>query len=126
MSSPRSGFEPFEQGEGVGRGAGETADDIALAEAAHLAGIALDHRLAQAHLPITADDDLPGGFSNPDGTVRPHWLGPLFWGQISLGLGIALAAGAVTASTANGMLALGSVTSFVAAGACMYRNQARS
>ena len=34
-------FEPFEQGKGIGSGAGETGDDFALADTAHLAGIAL-------------------------------------------------------------------------------------
>ena len=38
---------------------------------------------------ITLDDDLPGGFSNPDGTTKPDWLGPLFWAQLVAGLAIA-------------------------------------
>ena len=32
---------------------------------------------------ITIDDDLPGGWSNPDGTVRPPWLEAPFWGQVA-------------------------------------------
>jgi hypothetical protein len=39
---------------------------------------------------ITIDDDLPGGWSNPDGTTRPHWLEAPFWGQVCLGLGLTL------------------------------------
>jgi len=35
---------------------------------------------------ITIDDDLPGGWSNPNGTVRPAWLEAPFWGQIVGGL----------------------------------------
>ena len=38
---------------------------------------------------VTIDDDLPGGWSNPDGTVRPDWLTSPFWGQLSLGPGVA-------------------------------------
>ena len=35
------GFQPLEQGEGVGRRAGEAGDDLALAEPADLAGVAI-------------------------------------------------------------------------------------
>jgi len=44
---------------------------------------------------ITLDDDLEGGWSNPDGSVVPPWLGLLFWGQIIGGLALALAGFAV-------------------------------
>ena len=37
---------------------------------------------------VTIDDDLRGGWSNPDGSVRPSWLEAPFWGQISAGLAI--------------------------------------
>jgi len=37
---------------------------------------------------IAADDDLPGGWSNPDGTVPPPWRTTLFWGQLSMGAAI--------------------------------------
>jgi hypothetical protein len=37
---------------------------------------------------LTLDDDLAGGWSNPDGTVRPPWLEAPFWGQISAGLAL--------------------------------------
>jgi len=43
---------------------------------------------------VTADDDLPGGWSNPDGTVPPPWRTALFWGQLSMGAAIS---GSVTA-----------------------------
>jgi hypothetical protein len=36
---------------------------------------------------ITLDDDLPGGWSKPDGSVRPPWLQPPFWGMVTAGLG---------------------------------------
>jgi hypothetical protein len=38
---------------------------------------------------VTLDDDLKGGWSNPDGTVRPPWLQAPFWGQIVIGFAIA-------------------------------------
>lgn len=44
---------------------------------------------------ITLDEDLPGGWSNPDGTVRPPWLETPFWGQISGGLAASAAGFAV-------------------------------
>ena len=37
---------------------------------------------------ITADDDLPGGWSNPDGTITPPWRTAGFWGQLSMGFAI--------------------------------------
>ena len=37
----------------------------------------------------TADDDLPGGWSNPDGTVPPPWRTSLYRGQMCEGLAIA-------------------------------------
>src|SRR5262245_3598997 len=38
---------------------------------------------------ITADDDMPGGWSNRDGSTRPPWLIASFWRQLSLGFAIA-------------------------------------
>jgi hypothetical protein len=38
---------------------------------------------------ITADDDLPGGWSNPDGTVKPPWRTSAFWGKLAAGFGVA-------------------------------------
>src|SRR5438046_806748 len=37
---------------------------------------------------VTLDDDLPGGSSNPDGSVRAPWYQSPLWGQISSGLAI--------------------------------------
>jgi hypothetical protein len=34
---------------------------------------------------VTADDDLPGGWSNPDGDLTPPWRTTLFWGQMAVG-----------------------------------------
>ena len=44
---------------------------------------------------ITIDDDMKGGWSNPDGTVRPPWLQAPFWGQITAGLALASCGAAV-------------------------------
>ena len=46
---------------------------------------------------ITADDDLPGGWSNPDGSVRPPWLEAPFWGYIAAGLAVSAAGFALEA-----------------------------
>ena len=37
---------------------------------------------------VTADDDLPGGWSNPDGTIPPPWRTVVAWGQLSVGFAI--------------------------------------
>ncbi len=47
---------------------------------------------------VTADDDLPGGWSNPDGTVPPPWKEYKFWGLLVggatiSGIGFAIDAG---------------------------------
>jgi hypothetical protein len=47
---------------------------------------------------ITIDDDLPGGWSNPDGRVRPPWLYWENWAEIASrgaisGIGFAVDAG---------------------------------
>ena len=52
------GFEPLQQGEGVGGGAGEAGNHVALAEAAHLLGVALHDGLAEADLAVAGDHDL--------------------------------------------------------------------
>ena len=44
---------------------------------------------------ITIDDDMKGGWSNPDGTVRPPWLQAPFWGQIIAGLALASCGAAI-------------------------------
>ena len=38
---------------------------------------------------LTLDDDLKGGWSNPDGDARPPWLQSPYWGQIIFGLAVA-------------------------------------
>ena len=47
---------------------------------------------------ITADDDLPGGWSNPDGTVPPPWRTARFWADIAFRLAIVSGAFAATES----------------------------
>jgi len=37
---------------------------------------------------VTADDDLPGGWSNPDGTIPPPWRTAAAWGQLLVGFAI--------------------------------------
>ena len=44
---------------------------------------------------ITIDDDLKGGWSNPDGTVRPPWLRAPFWGQVIAGLALSSCGAAI-------------------------------
>jgi hypothetical protein len=44
---------------------------------------------------ITIDDDMKGGWSNPDGAVRPPWLQTPFWGQIIVGLAISACGAAI-------------------------------
>ena len=65
------GLEPLEQGEGVGGGAGEAADDVALAEPAHLLGVGLDDGLADRDLAVAADDDLAALADGQDGGAVP-------------------------------------------------------
>ena len=51
------GFQPLEQREGVGGGAGKAADHVAFAEPAHFLGVGLDDGLADRDLAVAADDD---------------------------------------------------------------------
>jgi hypothetical protein len=44
---------------------------------------------------ITIDDDMKGGWSNPDGAVRPPWLRIPFWGQSIAGLALASCGAAI-------------------------------
>src|SRR6185369_9406564 len=49
-------LQPLEQGEGIGRRPGEPGDDLsALADAPHLAGIGLHHRIAHGNLAIAGN-----------------------------------------------------------------------
>src|SRR4030095_4796571 len=50
-------LEPLEQRERVRGRAGETADHVALVEAAHLGGIGLHDGLPDRDLPVAADND---------------------------------------------------------------------
>src|SRR3546814_1656748 len=52
------GLQPFEKREGVGGGAGEPRDHLAVAELADLAGVGLHHRLPHRDLAVTGDHDL--------------------------------------------------------------------
>ena len=46
---------------------------------------------------VTADDDLPGGWSNPDGAVPPPWRTAAAWGQLSVGFAISALVAALEA-----------------------------
>src|SRR6185369_15709929 len=48
-------LQALEQREGISRGARKAADHVALAQAPHLLGIALDDGLADRHLAVSAD-----------------------------------------------------------------------
>ncbi len=50
-------FEALEQGEGVGGGAGEAGQDLAVVEAADLLGVAFHHGVAEGNLAVAAHDD---------------------------------------------------------------------
>jgi hypothetical protein len=67
---------------------------------------------------ITADDDLPGGWSNPDGTITPPWRTSRFWGVICAGvvisqLGFGVDAGLSAVGARHLLLAIGGA--FIAA-----------
>ena len=65
------GFQPLEQREGVGSGAGEAADHIALAEPAHFFGVGLDDGLADRDLPVAADHDASALADGQNGGAVP-------------------------------------------------------
>ncbi len=54
------GFEALEEGEGVGRGAREAREHLAVVQLAHLARRALHDDVAERDLPVAADGDLDG------------------------------------------------------------------
>ena len=72
------GLKPLEQGEGVGGGAGEAGDDIAVADAADLLGVALDDGLAEGDLAVAGDHHLAALADGEDGRPVPgvgeDWL----------------------------------------------------
>src|SRR6185312_2553997 len=65
------GFEPLEQSEGVSRGPGEAGDYIAVADAAHFLGIALDDGLAEGDLAVASDHHLAVLADSEDGRGMP-------------------------------------------------------
>ena len=65
-------LEPLEQREGIGGGAGEPGDDLAvLAEAADLPGVGLHHRVAHRDLAVAGDDGLAALADADDGGAVP-------------------------------------------------------
>ena len=50
---------------------------------------------------VTADDDLPGGWSNPDGDIRPPWLEAAYWSNVCLGLAVSFCAFALEAGVGS-------------------------
>jgi hypothetical protein len=77
---------------------------------------------------VTADDDLPGGWSNPDGSVTPPWRTRLSWGQLVGGCGVsalvaALDMGALT-PTGIGFACVGVVAGSIAI--ALLRHHSRS
>ena len=65
-------LELLEEREGIGRRAGETGDELAVAQTAHLLRRGLRHRLAHRHLPVAADGDLPIAADGEDGRCVKH------------------------------------------------------
>jgi hypothetical protein len=51
---------------------------------------------------LTAEDDLPGGWSNPDGTETPQLHTAQFWRLILLGTAISMIVGAIDAGFITG------------------------
>ena len=71
------GFEPLEQGEGVGGGAGEAADHVAralaFAELAHFFGIGFDDGLPDRDLAVAADHHRAALADGQNGGAVPGW-----------------------------------------------------
>ena len=66
------GFQPLQQGEGVGRRTGEAGQHrAAVADAAHLAGVALDDGLAERHLAVPGHGDPAVAAHAQDGCPVP-------------------------------------------------------
>ena len=65
------GLQPLEEGEGVGGGAGETGDHVALADAAHLLGVGLDDGVTQGYLAVAGHHDLRALADAEDGGAVP-------------------------------------------------------
>ena len=60
-------FEAFHQGEGVGRGAGEADQHLAVHQPADFHGVAFDDGLAHRHLAVAADGDAAVVANGEDG-----------------------------------------------------------
>src|SRR5262249_1324189 len=65
------GFQPLKKSEGVGRGAGESADHVALAEPADLLGVGFDNGLADRDLAVATNDNATGLANGEDGSAVP-------------------------------------------------------
>ena len=65
------GFQPLEQREGVGGGAGKAADHVAVAEPAHFLGIGLDDGLPDRDLAVAADGHQPALADGQNGGAVP-------------------------------------------------------
>ena len=65
------GLEPLEEGEGVGGGAGETGDHVALADAAHLLALPLMTVVAQGDLAVAGSPHLLALADAEDGGAVP-------------------------------------------------------
>jgi len=50
---------------------------------------------------VTADDDLRGGYFNPDGSAVPPWMELVFWGYLSIRAALAALAFAIEAVIAG-------------------------
>ena len=61
------GLETGKQGEGVGRGSGESGQNLPIVEAAELPGALLDHRLSQGDLAIGGQSGTPASSYANDG-----------------------------------------------------------
>jgi hypothetical protein len=76
---------------------------------------------------VTVDDDLPGGWSNPDGDITPPWRTKLFWGQLAGGCAVsalvaALDVGALT-PTGIGFACVGVVAGSIAIALLRHQSQ---
>ena len=65
------GFQPFQQGEGIGRGAGEARQHLAAGNPANFARIALHHCLAERDLAIPGHGHLPALADAKNGGAVP-------------------------------------------------------
>ncbi len=77
--------------------------------------------LPLAGLLITIDDDLPGGWANPNGDIPPPWAYPEFWGEFILRASVAGAGFAIDAgwNTREGLQAWGGALACVCIGGAL-------